>query len=51
MFKAGTSLIGKTEEEIFHQDFKAFTLNSLKIGVSQVGTMDIEGFSAIKKIC
>jgi len=49
MFKAGTSLIGKTEEEIFHQDFKAFTLNSLKIGVSQVGTMDIEGFSTMKK--
>jgi manganese-dependent inorganic pyrophosphatase len=49
MFKAGTSLTGKTEEEIFHQDFKTFTLNGLKIGVSQVGTMDIEGFSSMKK--
>lgn len=49
MFKAGTSLTGKTEEEIFHQDFKTFTLNGLKIGVSQVGTMDIEGFSTMKK--
>lgn len=49
MFKAGTSLTGKTGEEIFNQDFKIFTLNGLKIGVSQVGTMDIEGFSTMKK--
>lgn len=39
MFKAGTSLEGKSAEEIFYQDFKTFTLNSLKIGVSQVSTL------------
>ncbi|KYH35624.1 cobalt-dependent inorganic pyrophosphatase [Clostridium tepidiprofundi DSM 19306] len=44
MFKAGTSLEGKTSEEIFYGDFKAFTLNGLKIGVSQVSTLYIEGF-------
>lgn len=44
MFKAGTSLQGKTVEEIFHQDFKVFNFNSISLGVSQVGTMDIEGF-------
>jgi manganese-dependent inorganic pyrophosphatase len=48
MFKAGTSLVDKTPEEIFHQDFKAFSLNNLKIGVSQVGTMDLESFEPIK---
>jgi manganese-dependent inorganic pyrophosphatase len=44
MFKAGTSLQGKTVEEIFHQDFKTFNFNNISIGVSQVGTMDLEGF-------
>jgi len=48
MFKAGTSLDGKTAEEIFHQDFKTFTLNTFKVGVSQVGTMYIEGFDPLK---
>ncbi|WP_298837198.1 putative manganese-dependent inorganic diphosphatase [Clostridium sp.] len=48
MFKAGTSLDGKTAEEIFYQDFKVFTLSGFKVGVSQVGTMYIEGFDLIK---
>ena len=48
MFKAGTSLEGKTAEEIFYQDFKPFTLNTFKVGVSQVGTMYIEGFDPLK---
>jgi len=48
MFKAGTSLSGRTADEIFHQDFKVFTLNNLKVGISQVGTMDFEGFAPMK---
>lgn len=48
MFKAGTSLNNRTVDEIFHQDFKVFTLSNLKIGISQIGTMDIEGFSNMK---
>ncbi len=48
MFKAGTSLSNRTVEEIFHQDFKVFTLNNLKIGISQISTMDLEGFSDMK---
>ncbi|MBU3159016.1 putative manganese-dependent inorganic diphosphatase [Clostridium frigoris] len=48
MFKAGTSLDGKTAEEIFYQDFKPFTLSGFKVGVSQVGTMYIESFDTIK---
>ncbi|MCM8710994.1 putative manganese-dependent inorganic diphosphatase [Clostridium sp. SYSU_GA19001] len=48
MFKAGTSLNGRTVDEIFHQDFKVFTLNNLKIGISQISTMDLEGFADMK---
>jgi manganese-dependent inorganic pyrophosphatase len=49
MFKAGTSLEGKTAQEIFYQDFKTFSLNNFKVGVSQVGTMYIEGFDPLKE--
>lgn len=49
MFKAGTSLQGKTLEEIFNQDFKVFNIGSLKVGVGQVTTMDTEGFASMKK--
>ena len=48
MFKAGTSLQGKTVEEIFNQDFKPFTIGDTKIGVAQVNTMDIDGFMPLK---
>lgn len=48
MFKAGTSLQGKTVKEIFSQDFKPFTMGDVKIGVAQVNTMDIEGFMPLK---
>lgn len=48
MFKAGTSLEGKTVSEIFNQDYKVFNLSDYKIGVSQVGTMDLEGFEPMK---
>lgn len=49
MFKAGTSLVGKTVEEIFNQDYKKFTFGELSAGVAQVNTMDIEGFAPYKK--
>ena len=48
MFKAGTSLKGKTVGEIFNQDFKPFTMGETKVGVAQVNTMDIEGFMPLK---
>lgn len=48
MFKAGTSLQGKTVEEIFNQDFKPFTIGETKVGIAQVNTMDIEGFMPLK---
>ena len=49
MFKAGTSLKGKTVEQIFNTDFKPFTIEGTKVGISQVNTMDIEGFMPLKE--
>lgn len=49
MFKAGTSLVGKTVEEIFNQDYKKFSFDDIRIGVAQVNTMDIEGFAPYKQ--
>ena len=49
MFKAGTSLVGKTVDEIFNQDFKKFSFDNLLVGVAQVNSMDIEGFLPYKK--
>lgn len=49
MFKAGTSLKGKTVDQIFNQDYKPFTIEEVKIGVAQVNTMDIEGFMPLKE--
>ena len=48
MFKAGTSLKGKTVEEIFNADFKPFNMGQVKVGVAQVNTMDIDGFMPLK---
>ncbi|AYD40662.1 putative manganese-dependent inorganic diphosphatase [Clostridium fermenticellae] len=48
MFKAGSSLEGKTPDEILNQDFKEFMLSGTKIGVSQISTMDTEGFETIR---
>lgn len=41
MFIAGTSLEGKTMEEIICQDFKKFNLEGQNVGISQVFTMNI----------
>ena len=49
MFKAGTSLVGKTVDEIFNQDLKKFSFDNLQVGVAQVNSMDIEGFLPYKK--
>ena len=47
MFKAGTSLEGKTKEEIVNTDIKTFTYDKdVKYAVSQIFTLD---FDSIKK--
>ena len=45
MLKAGTSLEGKTEEDILFGDFKMYEVNGKKIGVTQVSTFDINDFT------
>ena len=49
MFKAGTSLMDRTAEDVFHQDFKIFNLGDMKVGVSQINTMDMESFLPIRE--
>lgn len=44
MFKAGSALNGKSHEEIFYTDFKTFTINNKKVGVSQVSTVNVKEF-------
>ncbi|MEG2321969.1 MAG: putative manganese-dependent inorganic diphosphatase [Bacilli bacterium] len=42
MFKFGSSLIGKSKEEIIYEDFKKFNYNDENIGIGQVFTTDID---------
>lgn len=48
MFKAGSSLQGKTPGEIFHQDMKEYRLGKLKVGIGQIYTMDLESLGDIR---
>lgn len=41
MFKTGSSIEGLSIEEIIFNDFKDFTIDSKKIGISQLFTLDI----------
>ncbi|QGG47137.1 putative manganese-dependent inorganic diphosphatase [Heliorestis convoluta] len=43
MFAAGSSLEGRSPEEIIFQDFKEFHLGEKQLGICQVETMDMEG--------
>jgi len=40
MFSAGSDLKGKTDKEIFYQDFKHFSAGKLSFGVSQVTSLN-----------
>lgn len=46
MFKAASSIKGKTLEEILYTDFKNFAIDNKKIGVGQIFTMNIEDIKA-----
>lgn len=50
MFNAGSSLKGKTPEEICFQDFKQFTVNDAVFGVGQINSMSREELAEIKGI-
>ncbi len=48
MFRAGSSLAGKTPEEIFYQDFKTFSSNDMNFGVGQISSLDAEELAALR---
>ena len=49
MFKAGSDLAAKTEDDIFYQDFKKFSNGNVAFGVSQITSMDAGELETIKK--
>lgn len=49
MFKAGTSLLGKSAEEAFLQDFKMISVQGYTIGISQITVMGMAGISCLKE--
>jgi len=48
MFKAGSNLKDKSDEEIFYQDFKRFTAGDTAFGVGQITSMAQEELAEIK---
>ncbi|HHW00357.1 MAG TPA: putative manganese-dependent inorganic diphosphatase [Clostridiaceae bacterium] len=48
MFKAGSSLKGKTPKEILNNDFKSFNIGKYKIGIGQINTMDAESIQEMR---
>lgn len=48
MFNAGSSLRGKSAEDICFQDFKQFTVNDTVFGVGQINSMSKEELAEIK---
>ena len=49
MFEAGSKLKGKTDSEIFYQDFKRFTAGKLTFGVGQITSLNVEELGKIKE--
>lgn len=50
MFRAGSSLKGKSAQDICFQDFKQFTVNDIIFGVGQINSVSREELEEIKKI-
>ena len=50
MFNAGSSLKGKTAEEICFQDFKQFKVNDIVFGVGQINSMNTEELLEAKEL-
>lgn len=48
MFGAGSNLKGKSDEEIFYQDFKRFTSGKVAIGVGQITSLNEEELESIR---
>lgn len=48
MFAAGSNLKGKTDEEIFYQDFKRFTAGKISFGVGQISSLNAAELEELK---
>ena len=48
MFEAGSDLSGKSEEEIYYQDYKTFEFNDRRLGVAQITSMSSSELAEIK---
>lgn len=48
MFKAGSNLLEKEPDEIFHMDYKKFTAGNTTFGVGQVTSMDADELAELK---
>lgn len=48
MQKAATKLDGRSANDIFNSDFKEFKMGDMKVGISQMNTLDIAGFASHK---
>lgn len=49
MFAAGSNLKGKTDAEIFYQDFKKFTFGKVKFGVGQISSLNAKELEELKE--
>lgn len=48
MFSAGSNLKGKSDEDIFYQDFKRFTVGTSVFGIGQITSLNSEELDALK---
>jgi len=48
MFKAGSSLQGKTPKDIFNQDMKEYRIDKLRVGIGQIYTLDMDSVADVK---
>ena len=48
MFSAGSNLKGKSDEDIFYQDFKRFSAGKYVFGIGQITSMNVDELEAIK---
>ena len=48
MFNAGSKLKHKSVDEIFHQDYKVFSTDSLKFGIGQITSFNSDILNGLK---
>lgn len=49
MFAAGSNLKGKSDEDIFYQDFKRFSVGKSVFGIGQITSLDSEELEVLKE--